>query len=135
MWIRKTGEGFARNSKKTVSGGNLCLFVKEKWREFLCRAYKQFAQGRKGNPATIYGVFRDISERKKVEMEIVESEKKYRLLFNSLKEGVYQCEPEVDGVFTWVNQAGAEILGYKSPEEVIGTKVKDIYVNPDDRKN
>ena len=50
------------------------------------------------------------------------------------KEGVYQCEPEMDGVFTWINQAGAEILGYKSPEEVIGTKVKDIYVNPDDRK-
>ena len=88
----------------------------------------------KGNPVAIYGVLRDISERKKAEMEIVESEKKYRLLFNSLKEGVYQCEPEVDGVFTWINQAGAEILGYKSPEEVIGTKVKDIYVNPDDRK-
>ncbi|MBI4222747.1 MAG: PAS domain S-box protein [Planctomycetes bacterium] len=88
----------------------------------------------KGNPVAIYGVLRDISERKKAEMEIVESEKKYRLLFNSLKEGVYQCEPEVDGVFTWINQAGAKILGYKSPEEVIGTKVKDIYVNPDDRK-
>ena len=88
----------------------------------------------KGNPVAIYGVIRDISERKKAEMEIVESEKKYRMLFNSLKEGVYQCEPEVDGVFTWINQAGAKILGYKSPEEVIGTKVKDIYVNPDDRK-
>lgn len=116
------------------------------WREFvsLCKRKNgesfyaertsNLLRDEKGNPATIYGVFRDISERKKVEMEIVESEKKYRLLFNSLKEGVYQCEPEVEGVFTWVNQAGAEILGYKSPEEVIGTKVKDIYVNPDDRK-
>ncbi|HHT9104821.1 MAG TPA: PAS domain S-box protein [Candidatus Wujingus californicus] len=87
----------------------------------------------KGTPLAIYGVFRDISERKKAEQEVVESEKKYRLLFNSLKEGVYQCEPEVDGAFTWVNQAGAEILGYKSPEEVIGTKLKDIYVDPEDR--
>lgn len=88
----------------------------------------------KGNPVAIYGVFRDISERKKAEMEVIESEKRYRLLFDSLKEGVYQSEPEVDGAFIWVNQAGAEILGYKSPEEVIGTKVKEIYVNPDDRK-
>lgn len=87
----------------------------------------------KGTPAGIMGVIRDISERKKAELEITESEKRYRLLFDSLKEGVYQSEPEADGVFTWVNQAGAEILGYKSPKEVIGTKVKEIYVNPDDR--
>jgi len=116
------------------------------WREFvsLCKRKNgesfyaertsNLLRDEKGTPVYIYGVIRDISERKKAEVEIVESEKKYRLLFNSLKEGVYQCEPEVDGVFTWVNQAGAEILGYKSAEEVIGTKVKDIYVNPDDRK-
>ncbi|MDO8140340.1 MAG: PAS domain S-box protein [Candidatus Brocadiales bacterium] len=85
-------------------------------------------------PLYIYGVFRDISERKKTEQKVVESEKRYRLLFDSLSEGVYQSEPTEDGVFTWMNQAGAEILGYKSPGEVIGTKVKDIYVNPDDRK-
>ena len=115
------------------------------WREFvsLCKRKNgdsfyaertsNMLRDEKGNPVVIYGVFRDISERKKAEMEIVESEKKYRLLFNSLKEGVYQCEPEVDGVFTWINQSGAEILGYKSPEEAIGTKLKDIYVNPDDR--
>ncbi|HLE88239.1 MAG TPA: PAS domain S-box protein [Candidatus Brocadiaceae bacterium] len=116
------------------------------WREFvsLCKRKNgesfyaertsNLLRDEKGTPVYIYGVIRDISERKKAEVEIVESEKKYRLLFNSLKEGVYQCEPEVDGVFTWVNQAGAEILGYKSAEEVIGTKVKDIYVNPDDRR-
>ncbi|TVM03210.1 MAG: PAS domain S-box protein [Candidatus Brocadia sp. WS118] len=87
----------------------------------------------KGIPVAIYGVFRDISERKKAEQEVTESEKRYRLLFDSIKEGVYQSEPGPEGVFTWINLAGAEILGYKSPEEVIGTKVKDVYVNPDDR--
>lgn len=87
----------------------------------------------KGNPVAIYGVFRDISERKKAEQEVTESEKRYRLLFDSIKEGVYQSEPGEEGVFTWINRAGAEILGYSSPEEVIGTKVKAVYVNPDDR--
>ena len=86
----------------------------------------------KGNPSFIYGVFRDISNRKKAEMEIVESEKRYRMLFDSVKEGMYQSEPGVDGAFTWINKAGAEILGYSSPEEVIGVKIKSIYVNPDD---
>ena len=76
----------------------------------------------------------DISERKRPKWRLLNRRRDIALLFNSLKEGVYQSEPEVDGIFTWVNQAGAEILGYKSPEEVIGTKVKDIYVNPDERK-
>ncbi len=87
-----------------------------------------------GKPVAIHGVLRDISERKKAELDIIESEKRYRLLFNSLKEGIFQCEPGKDGVFTWINQAGADILGYSSPEEVIGSRLADIYVNPDDRK-
>lgn len=116
------------------------------WREFvsLCKRKNgesfyaertsNLLRDEKGNPVAIQGVFRDISERKKAEMEIVESEKRYRVLFDSLKEGVYQSGSTEDGVFTWINQAGAEILGYKFPEELIGMKVKDIYVNPDDRK-
>lgn len=101
---------------------------------FYAERTSSIAKDEKGNTLNIYGVFRDISERKKAEQEIIESEKRYRLLFNSLKEGVYQSEPTEDGVFTWINQSGAEILGYKNPGDVIGLKVKDIYVNPDDRK-
>ncbi|GAN34897.1 MAG: PAS domain S-box protein [Candidatus Brocadia sp. AMX2] len=87
-----------------------------------------------GSPIHINGIFRDISERKKLEGELLESELQHRQLLKSLKEGIYQCEPSKDGVFTWINQAGAEMIGYTSPEEAIGTRVKDIYVNPDDRK-
>ncbi len=116
------------------------------WREFvsLCKRKNgdSFYAERTSNllkdekelPVAIHGVFRDISERKRTEIEIVESEKRYRVLFDSIKEGVYQSEPTADGVFTWINQAGAEILGYNSPEEAIGTRVKNIYINPDDRK-
>lgn len=66
--------------------------------------------------------------------EVTESEKRYRGLFGSIKEGVYQSDPGADGVFTFINKAGAEILGYSTPEEVIGTKVKDIYVDQEDRR-
>lgn len=66
--------------------------------------------------------------------QLQESETQKRQLLNSLKEGVYQCEPGVEGKFTWVNQACAEMFGYKTPEEMIGTKVKDIYVDLEDRK-
>ncbi len=73
-------------------------------------------------------------ERLKAEEDLQQSEQHHRKLLNSLKEGIYQSELHVDGVFTWVNQAFAEIFGYKSPEEMIGTKVKDIYVDTEDRR-
>ncbi len=66
--------------------------------------------------------------------EIEESERTYRELFNALQAGIYQCEPGVEGKFTWVNQSCAEMFGYESPEEMEGTKVKDIYVDQADRK-
>ena len=73
-----------------------------------------------------------VAEALKDQLQKSESQKKQ--LLNSLKEGVYQCDPGVEGVFTWVNQACAEMFGYKSPEEMIGTKVEDIYVNIEDRR-
>ncbi|GAX59513.1 signal transduction histidine kinase, partial [Candidatus Scalindua japonica] len=42
------------------------------------------------------------------------------------------CELGKEGAFIWVNQTAAEMFGYKSPEEMIGTKVNEIYVNIDD---
>jgi PAS domain S-box-containing protein len=66
--------------------------------------------------------------------EIEESERTYRELFNALQAGIYQSEPGVEGTFTWVNQSCAEMFGYESPEEMEGTKVKDIYVDQADRK-
>jgi len=66
--------------------------------------------------------------------ELIRVEEYYQQLLNSLKDGVYHCEPHVEGVFTWVNQAFAEMFGYQSPEEMIGMKVRSIFVDPDDRR-
>ncbi len=107
---------------------------KKNGEQFYTERTSDMVRGEGNEPTLIQGVFRDMSEKKKAELEIIESEKKYRLLFDSLKEGVYQCEPGVEGTFTWINQAGAEMFGYKSPEEMVGTKVKNIYVDEADRQ-
>ncbi|GAX60755.1 hypothetical protein SCALIN_C14_0018 [Candidatus Scalindua japonica] len=84
-------------------------------------------------PVLIEGIIRDITERKRLEDELHESVERDRELFNSLREGIYQCEPGSEGAFTWVNQACAEMFGFESPEEMMGTKTKDIFADPEDR--
>jgi len=108
--------------------------VKKNGEKFYTERTSNMVKDDDGVPVRIEGAIRDTTERKKLEDELRESEEHKSELLNSLKEGIYQCEPGVEGVFTWVNQAGAEMFGYESPEEMIGTKVKDIYVDPDDRR-
>jgi PAS domain S-box-containing protein len=85
-----------------------------------------------GTLATSFNTMAESLDKKT--KELGDSEKAYRDLFNALQAGIYQCEPGVDGTFTWVNQACAEMFGYETPEAMQGTKVKDIYVDQTDRK-
>ncbi len=78
------------------------------------------------------GVIRDITEQKKAEEERRKAEEKFRSLFESTLDGVYWTNAE--GIFTLINRAGAELLGYKSSEGVIGKRAVDYWANPKDRE-
>ena len=77
---------------------------------------------------------KEIDEHKQVEEALLQSEEKYRSIFENAVEGFFQSTPE--GRFISVNPAFARMLGYTSPEELI-TSVSDIaeqyYVNTEDR--
>src|SRR3990172_8887757 len=119
-----------RLSKEGVLKSFSSLCKRKNGEHFFMERTSTMIKDERGNPVRIEGIFRDISERKKLEEDLRESERQLRGLLNSLKKGIYQCEPVEDGVFTWINRAGAEILGYKSPDEVIGTRIKEVYINP-----
>ena len=63
-------------------------------------------------------LYHDITERKQAEDKLRKSETKYRTLVERLQEGVHQIDPE--GKYTTLNEAGAKILGFDSPDEVVG---------------
>lgn len=67
-----------------------------------------------GTPLNMLGVVQDITERKKAEDQLQESEERTRLLLQSAGEGIYGLDNH--GVTTFVNPAACEILGYAEDE-------------------
>jgi two-component system NtrC family sensor kinase len=80
-----------------------------------------------------YAYIRDITERKKFERDIKNSEEKLRNLFERVRQGLFISSKE--GKFLDCNQALLEMLGYSTKEEFLNIDIaKHLYVNPEDRK-
>ena len=75
---------------------------------------------------------RDITERKRLEAILKQTEEKYRNIYENAMEGIFQIGP--DGRFISANPSLAHIHGYDSPEELIKTvkNIASMYVNPED---
>ena len=72
-------------------------------------------------------------KQQEVEKNLRETEEKYRTLLENIPAAYYRTDRE--GNMRLINPPGAELLGYNSPEEIIGKNLaKDLYYLPEDRK-
>ncbi len=71
-----------------------------------------------GKPIGFQGTSRDVTQRKKSEEALRQSEEKYRTILESMAEGYF--EVDLPGNFTFVNDAECRNLGYSSKGELIG---------------
>jgi PAS domain S-box-containing protein len=74
--------------------------------------------------AHMLGVGIDITELKEIQLSLQESEEKYRLLLNSTAEAIFGLDAE--GNCTFCNRASLRLLGYDSPEQVLGGNMHDL---------
>ena len=84
-----------------------------------------------GKRATL-GNYMDITERKRAEEALRQSEEKYRALFDSAVIGTFIMDAETMKVVMG-NQAAAKAFGFDSVEEAIGVNPLDL-IPPDDRE-
>lgn len=81
----------------------------------------------------ISSFIRDVTSKKLLEKQAQILETKYKQLFEESKDFIF--ETTADGKFISINQAGLEILGYSSKEEILSLDIsRDLYVNPDERE-
>ena len=75
---------------------------------------------------------RDITERKRLEAMVKQTEEKHRNIYENAMEGIFQIDP--DGRFISANPSLAHIHGYDSPEDLIKTinDIRSLYIHPED---
>ena len=75
-------------------------------------------------PVRIIGVNADVTDRKRAEEELRESEQKLRLLLDSTAEAIYGID--LDHRCTFCNPACLRTLGYEHVDQVVGKNMHDL---------
>ena len=103
----------------------ICKDGEHRWAEIRTRVVYE-----NGKVNAIHGIARDITEKKRLEEKLRESEEKYRDLFENAKDAMYVVDTE--GNFLKMNQVGLQALGY-TKEEFIGSNISK-FVTPESLK-
>ena len=86
--------------------------------------YRSFPMSRDGDPIGSVLTFTDISERRRIEKRLRDSEEQVRLLLNSTGEGIYGVD--LQGNCTFANPACVRILGFESDAELLGRNMHEL---------
>jgi len=77
--------------------------------------------------------FFDVTERKRAEEALRESEEKYRSLVDDLTVGVFRAEPGPNGRLLFANRALLRISGFRDLAEINQKPLAEHFVNPRDK--
>jgi PAS domain S-box-containing protein len=85
----------------------------------------------RGNPVRVLGIIQDITDRKRAEEALRESEEKYRTLVENVVDIVYRSDR--DGILTFVTPSILPLLGYDTVDDIIGHPITSFWAYPEKR--
>jgi diguanylate cyclase (GGDEF)-like protein/PAS domain S-box-containing protein len=95
-------------------------------------ATSSFVRDEGGDPVGVVYAGTDITERRRAEQRLRESEERYRLLFERNLAGVYRSS--LDGAILDCNDALARTFGYRTRAELLGQSAFSLYNAAEDRQ-
>jgi PAS domain S-box-containing protein len=111
-------------------GENLCRDGRRVWMEWS----NQAIFNEQGDLVEILSVGNDTTQRRQAEEALQRSEAKFRNIFENSQVGIYRTRT-CDGLILNANQRFADLLGFDSPEEIVGLEhTTGFNVNPHDRQ-
>ena len=114
--VYNEGSGYAEAMLRTKSGERIPFFF---------TAVRLEIDGK--NYFTGIGI--DISERRKVDLALQESEARYRSVIENIQDTFYRTD--AGGALIMLSPSGASLLGYETVDELLGTPMEKLWKSPE----
>ncbi|MBM4398027.1 MAG: PAS domain S-box protein, partial [Deltaproteobacteria bacterium] len=126
------GAAFRANLERVVSGGRAVQFEVVRHRKdgspVEVSSYVAPLRGPAGESEGAIGILRDVTEQRRADQEMRESEERYRTLVEMCPDAIIVHQ---DGRLVFANRAALALVGATSRDQLVGRPVKD-FVHPDD---
>ena len=125
--------GLEERHRQLLEQGELsseAVHIRKDGSDFIVDTHLRLA--RPGGEKLVIAVHRDITLRKQMENQLVESEAKYRTVVENMHDVLYRTD--IKGDIDLVSPSITRLLGVESVAQVIGKNLaRDFYSNPQDR--
>ncbi|MHC1724787.1 MAG: PAS domain S-box protein [Syntrophobacteraceae bacterium] len=133
--VREEQEKASANLRHLLAGGTPTdteyTLIRKDGARFIGEVNAAVTYSLDGSPTGTIFITRDITERKRSEESLRESEEQFKTMFEMASIGMAQTDPK-SGQWLRVNQKMCEIVGY-SPEEMLELRFADI-THPEDHE-